>query len=291
MLADGFRFALCNEIYGRTPVAEIAADAAALGYDGLELAPHTLAEDATLLPASERASIRQQIRDAGIEFVGLHWLLVSPPGLKATAADTAERRRTWDYIHRAIDLCADLAAENTSAESVIVFGSPKQRSTTDGVPSTQGLAILEEELRRAGEQAGNSGVTVLLEAIPSAETNVVNTLEEAVDVVKRVHSPAVQTMFDVHNAADETLPHIELLRRFFPFIRHVHVNERKGGEPGTGHYDFAELLRALADLGYKHWISVESFDFSHPGHDIAARAIQTLRSSSPSALYEQTQKI
>lgn len=283
MRTTGFRFAICNEIYGQLPISEVSRDAASAGYEGLELAPHTLAEDATLLPQSERVRIRREIRDAGLEFVGLHWLLVSPPGLKATSADAAERLRTWQYVHRSIHLCADLAEQNSGNGGVIVLGSPKQRSTQADMPASQGIEILKEELARAGEVSAQRGVTLLMEAIPAAETNVVNTLAEAVSLVTAINNPAVRTMFDVHNAADEIEDHDKLLRRFLPFIRHVHVNEMNGGEPGTGDYDFATLLETLHELEYTGWVSVESFDFSRPGHAIARRAMECLKAAVPAS--------
>src|SRR3569833_86096 len=122
MPAD-FRFAICNEIFGQTPLSEACEQAREIGFEGMELAPHTLAEDATLLTHSDKRELRSQIEDAGLAFVGLHWLLASPPGLHITSADPAVSGRTWDYVHRAIDFCADLGG------GVIVIGSPKQRST------------------------------------------------------------------------------------------------------------------------------------------------------------------
>ena len=58
-------------------------------------------------------------------------------------------------------------------------------------------------------------VTVLLEALPANQSNVVLTLAEAVDIVKRIGSPAIRTMFDTHNAVDEAEPHATLVDRYF----------------------------------------------------------------------------
>jgi D-psicose/D-tagatose/L-ribulose 3-epimerase len=277
----GYPFAICNEIYRDIPFQDVCQSAKSLGYEGIELAPHTLAEDATRLSAEERALIRQQISDAGLDFVGLHWLLVSPPGLHITSADRSVRRRSWDYVHRAIDLCSDLGSDlarnNGDKRALMVFGSPKQRSTRDGMPSPEGVAIFAEELALAAPQAESRNVTLLVEAIPSAETDVVTTLAEAVAVVQRVDSPAVETMFDVHNTADETEPHGALLRKYSARIRHVHVNEPNGQEPGMGSYDFGALLNVLAELRYPGWVSVEAFDFTRPPEEIARRAIDCLK--------------
>jgi sugar phosphate isomerase/epimerase len=86
-------------------------------------------------------------------------------------------------------------------------------------------------------------------------------------------------MFDVHNTADETLSHTELVRKYFPYIRHVHVNEMDGQEPGRGHYNFGPLLNTLAELDYSGWVSLEAFDFTRDPRQVAAGAITHLKAS------------
>src|SRR4051794_35189886 len=126
------RFAVCNEMFGQTPVEQVCKEVAALGYAGLEIAPFTLGEDPASLPETRRAELCRAMQDEGLCFVGLHWLLATPPGLHMTTADEAVRARTWEYVHRLIDLCADLAVCKAEYNAVIVIGSPKQRSAVDG---------------------------------------------------------------------------------------------------------------------------------------------------------------
>lgn len=274
-----FRYAICNEIFGQSPLSQICGVVKTLGYDGIELAPHTLGEDATRLTAEERAGIAKQIRDAGLTFVGLHWLLVSPPGLHITTGDEGKRKNTWDYVHRAIDLCADLAGNEDESKGVIVIGSPKQRSTNGLMTPRQAADILTHELAHAAPHAETRGVKLLLEALSPADTDVVNCLGDAVAIVRQIGSPAVQSMFDVHNAIQEKESHPELVRRNAAHIAHVHVNELDGQEPGRGGYDFARLLETLDELDYRGWISVEAFDFSRDPREIAERAITHLKAS------------
>jgi D-psicose/D-tagatose/L-ribulose 3-epimerase len=99
-----------------------------------------------------------------------------------------------------------------------------------------------------------------------------------VAVVREIASPAVQTMFDVHNAADETEPAATLVDRYFEFIRHVHVNEMNGGHCGTGDYDFKPLLEVLRRRDYKGWVSLEAFDFTPGPERIAAESLRHLES-------------
>lgn len=278
-VAKHFRFAICNEVFQGLRPEDGIARIRKLGYQGIEIAPFTLGPDPAALTPDRRREIRSAIQQSGLCFVGLHWLLTAPPGLHMTTTDTALRRRTWDYIHRLIDLCADLAgAENGG---VMVFGSPRQRSTADGMSPPDAAANLAAGLAAAAPRAEGRGVKLLLEALPKNQTDVVNSLAEAVAIVRQIDSPAVQTMFDTHNAIDETEPHSELIRRYFSWLAHVHVNETDGREPGMGNYDFGSLLAVLAELDYSGWVSVEAFDFSRDPEEIAARALHTLRAAGP----------
>ena len=278
-MAAPFQFAICNEIFGSIPFQAVCEQVSQLGYNGIELAPHTLAEDATTLTSDQRMELSNRVQDAGLQFVGLHWLLVSPPGLHITTADEVQRKRSWEYVHRAIDLCADLAGQSAAEKGVIVIGSPKQRSTEGKMTPRQAADILMHELAHAAPHAETRGVKLLLEALSPRDSDVVNCLGDATTIVRQIGSPAVQSMFDVHNAIEEKDPHTELLRRHHAHIHHVHVNELDGQEPGRGDYDFAKLLGALNDLDYKGWVSVEAFDFSRDPREIAKGAITHLKAS------------
>lgn len=283
-----YRFAICNELFEKRPFAEVCRKLRTLGYEGIEIAPFTLGGDPAALRAQERAEVGAQIADAGLSFVGFHWLLTAPPGLHVTARDERQRRHTWDYIGRLIDMCAELTSASHSENPVIVFGSPKQRSSNGGLSANECTIIFKEELARAAPLAASRGVTLLLEALSPSQTDVVTSLAEAVAIVREIQSPAVQTMFDVHNAIDESDPHPKLVREFMPYIRHVHVNEMDGCEPGAGDYPFEPLLATLAELDYAGWVSVEAFDFTRDSYDVASRAISHLKAAIPARVAAPT---
>ena len=182
------------------------------------------------------------------------------------------RERSWAHIRNLIDLCADLG-EN----GVMVFGSPQQRSTTGGLTREQATRNYIEGLASVAPQAEERGVTVLVEALPVAQSDVVQNLAEAVSIVEEINSPAIRTMFDTHNAIDEIEPHVVLVERYFPFLRHVHVNELDGRYPGTGDYDFGILLETLLRLNYQHWVSLEVFDFKPGPAQIAQDSLAHLQ--------------
>ena len=268
-----FRHSICNEAFEKWPFADACKAIRKAGYTGIEIAPFTLAEKPRDISAAQRAEYRETILTEGLTFTGLHWLMVSPKGLHVTGPDAGLRRQSWDHIRDLIDLCADLGPDG-----VMVFGSPKQRSTTGGLSREQATRNYIDGLAEIAPQAETRGVKVLVEALPVGQCDVVQTLEEAAGIVREIASPAVGTMFDVHNAIDEAEPHATLVDRYFDVIRHVHVNELDGRHCGTGDYDFKPVFEVLRRRGYKGWISLEAFDFTPGAERLATESLRYLES-------------
>ena len=267
---------MCNEAFESTPFVEQCRTLKSAGYQGIEIAPFTLAPSPLDITAEQRNEYRRIMAGEGLRFVGLHWLMVSPKGLHVTTPDEALRERSWNHIRQLIDLCADLGEGG-----VLVFGSPMQRKTTGGLTREEATRNYVQGLASVAPQAEARGVTVLVEALPIGQSDVVQTLEEAVGIVQEINSPGVRTMFDVHNAIDEVEPHPVLVERYFEYIRHVHVNELDGRHCGTADYDFGALLATLLRLNYQHWVSLEAFDFKPGGAAIARESLTHLLRVTP----------
>src|SRR5215467_12034049 len=156
-----FHHAICNEAYEKWPFADACKSIRKAGYEGIEIAPFTLAEDPPALTPDARRECRGVIASEGLQFVGLHWLMVSPKGLHVTTPDAALRERSWRHIRDLIDLCADLGPGG-----VMVFGSPNQRATTGGLTREQATRHYVEGLAAVAPLAESRGVTVLIEALP-----------------------------------------------------------------------------------------------------------------------------
>ena len=268
-----FRHAMCNEAFEGWPFAEACQAIREAGYTGIEIAPFTLAEKPADVTAAQRRECCEIIQSEGLSFVGLHWLMVSPKGLHVTGPDASLRRRSWEHIRDLIDLCADLGAGG-----VMVFGSPNQRSTTGGLTRDAATRNFIDGLAGVAPHAADRQVSVLVEALPANQSDVVQTLEEAVGIVREIGNPYIQTMFDVHNAIDEALPHAALVERYFDYIRHVHVNELDGRHYGTGDYDLKPVLEALRRRNYAGWVSLEAFDFTPGAERLANESLRHLES-------------
>jgi D-psicose/D-tagatose/L-ribulose 3-epimerase len=264
--------AACNDMFQESSFAQAAKAIRKAGYTGIEIAPFTLSADPAALAPATRREFRDTLASEGLAFAGLHWLLAAPQGLHVTTPDLALRERSWDYLHRIVDLCCDFGG------GVLVFGSPKQRSSTGGLTPTQATRILAEGLAEIAPYAAERGATLLLEALSPDQSDVVATLDEAASIVREIGHPGVQLVFDTHNAVAEVEPHQVLLDRHFDLIRHVHVNEMDGRQPGSGTYDFRPVLEVLHRRGYAGWVSLEVFDVPGDPVEIAASSLQYLES-------------
>ena len=268
---------VCNELYGETEFVEACRSIKRAGWDGIEIAPFTLMQNATRLPVERRREVRDIIVSEGLRFVGLHWLTVGPEGLQVTTPDRAVRQHSWDYVRGLVELCADLRPAGATG-GVMVFGSPAQRRAVGGLSREQAEANYVEGVCSIVPDLEAAGVTLCVEALPLDQCDVIVTLDRAAEIVDEIASPSVQTMFDSHNAIDETEPHGQLVRRHWEKIRHIHVNELDGSYPRpNGGYDFKPVLQVARDREFGGWVSMEVFDFSPGAEEIVNRSIQYLR--------------
>jgi len=271
----GFKYAFCSESMQGMSWAEQCDLVARTGYRGIEIAPFSLVKESVEeLAAGRRREMVRSMKNAGIECAGLHWLLSSPPpGLHVTTPDQETRRKTWAYLEKLIDFCGDLGGP------VMVFGSPKGRSSIGGLSATEAKKYLTEGLAGIADHARRRGVKILLESLGKNQTDVVNTLAEAVEILERLDHPAIQTMFDFHNATDETEPFPDLIEKYFSRIRHVHVQEMDGRYLGSGKgaTEFAPAFQKLKDRNFRGWISVEVFEFSPGPAILALESLKTLK--------------
>jgi sugar phosphate isomerase/epimerase len=116
---------------------------------------------------------------------------------------------------------------------------------------------------------------MLLEPLP--ETNVVQRLDEAIALVQQANHPNLRTMLDVKSALAETDDVPALIRRYAPYLAHVHLNDSNLRAPGYGATDFAPILDALRTVGYTGWASLEPFDYSPDPETMAREALRYLK--------------
>ncbi len=272
------KIALCNEVLAHLPFVEQCKAAAALGYDGLEVAPFTLAADPMQMSDRQAIAFAHIAQDHGLSIFGLHWLLVAPAGLSIASPDAALRARSTDVMCRMVALCQLMGG------SYLVHGSPKQRSVPQGDTHDATLARVRDCLAIAAQAAQACGVTYCIEPLSRKETDVLNTIAQAAQWVDEINSPAFKTMVDCSAAGQtEDEPVAELMARWMPTgrIAHVQVNDPNRRGPGQGEMNFKPILKTLLRMQmqghYNGIIAVEPFDYVPDGMGSAAHAMGYLR--------------
>lgn len=266
------RFGICNELFEGWPLERVLGYCAQVGYDAVEIAPFTLAEDIRDLSPDVVAEMRRAADQAGIDILGLHWLLASPAGLSVNGPDHAVRAETRDFMFALIALCRDLGGR------IMVFGSPSQRSLTEGDTPEALWARTVDMFRACGEEAARHGITFALEPLTKKETDFLNTRDEAVRLIEEIDCPAVRLHLDVKAmVGQEDRPPETIIRESAEHLAHVHANDVNLRGPGFGDVDFRPIAAALEEIGYEGIVSVEVFDFSPDPETIATQSLAYLR--------------
>jgi sugar phosphate isomerase/epimerase len=270
-MRDEGKFAICNETFEGWEHARVCRFVAELGYKGLEIAPFTLAPRITDVSDAQRHSIRAEAEDAGLQIIGLHWLLARTEGLHATSPDESVRRKTAEYLVELAKCCRDLGGD------LLVFGSPAQRRFLPGVTREQGWDYGTDTFRRALPGIADCGVKLCLEPLTSQETDFIISCAEGVEMLERIPHPNFGLHLDVKAMSSEATPVPELIRTYGPGTFHFHANDPNRRGPGFGATDFVPIFRALAEANYEGWVSVEVFDYSPDPETIARDSLRYMR--------------
>jgi sugar phosphate isomerase/epimerase len=266
------KFAICNETFQDWPIARGFDFAAEVGYTGVEIAPFTIDTDARRITPAQRAETRAAADAAGLEIIGLHWLLAKTEGLYLTTHDKPTRERTIDYLRALIALCHDLGGH------VMVFGSPQQRVLLPGVSNDEAMRYAAEVFQAIAPDLQAAEVTLALEPLSPDWGPFLNTAAEGVKLIEMVGSPNVRLHLDCIAMSTESIPIPTLLHQHRQLLAHFHANDPNKQGPGFGDLDFAPIFQALGEIDYQGWVSVEVFDYTPGVERLARESIEYMQS-------------
>jgi sugar phosphate isomerase/epimerase len=265
------KLAICNETFQDWPFDRAFAFARQLGYTGIEFAPFTINPNARAITSEQRSQVGRQAETAGLEVVGLHWLLAFTEGYHLTSPDAEVRCKTADYLADLARLCRDLGGR------VLVLGSPKQRNLLPGVSMDQAMEYAADVLRRAMPAVEQCGVVLAIEPLGPEEGDFLLTAEAGVQLLHMVDSPHCRLHLDVKAMSSEPQPIADIIRQNAPYLEHFHANDANRRGPGMGDIDFLPILAALKDIDYQGWVSVEVFDYTPGVETLASESIAYLQ--------------
>ena len=265
------KYAICNEQFEGWDFGRVCRYVKSVGYDGLEVAPFTLAPRITDVDKARRAQLRSEADAAGVAIIGLHWLLAGTEGFYLTSPEVAVRERTSRYLVDLAEATRDFGGD------LMVFGSPKQRSLLPGVEPQAAFDYAVDTFRRAMPGIAGAGISLCMEPLGPSETDFINTAEDGARLMEAIGDPNFILHLDVKAMSSEPTPIPDIIARFAPRTGHFHANDPNRRGPGFGEVDFVPIFQALKDAGYDRWVSVEVFDYTPDPETIAEKSLEYMR--------------
>lgn len=141
---------------------------------------------------------------------------------------------------------------------VIVFGSSGSRSVPKGFSHEEAKQQFISLGKKMGPLAAKYGVVIGVENLNRNESNFINTIAEAYEIVQQIDHPNIKITADIyHMLREEESP--KSLREAGKYIYHCDIAEKENRTPpGIAGDDFKPYLQALKDINYKGNIALET---------------------------------
>jgi sugar phosphate isomerase/epimerase len=230
-----------------------------IGFDAIEVFPPSP-------DAVNPADLQRLLNEHGLALAavgtGAGWV---KQRLHLCLPDAGAREKAKDYIRSIIDFAGPFHAP-------AIIGSMQGRSG-EGVDHPTAQRYLAEALEELGEHARQYGVPLIFEPLNRYETNMVNTVESGVALLKSLTTKNVKLLADLFHMNIEEVDSAAALSAGAGFIGHVHFVDSNRRPAGMGHVDFAPIAQALVETGYNGFASAEALPY--PDSESAAR--QTMK--------------
>jgi sugar phosphate isomerase/epimerase len=190
--------------------------------------------------------------------------------------DAAKRRDAVENMKSLLSIIAELGGYGAVTPAAYVLHSnslPPFRAPRSPVDDR---AVLLEGLQPLAEHAAREGVFVLLEPLNRYGDYMLNRLDQAVDLCRAVGLPSMRGVGDFYHMNIEERDLAATIRSAGTYVQQMHATDSNRLQPGRGHIDFAPSLRALDEIGYDHYVSLECNLEGNP-QTVLAEAAQFLR--------------
>lgn len=217
--------------------------AARLGFDAVEIfAPGPNDFDASLL----RELLAQHNLRVAAFGTGAGWVKHK---LTLTSPAPAVRQRARDFAVQMMERAAEFKAP-------IIVGSMQGR-IEPGVDREDVLDRLREALGELAVHAARQKQSIFFEPLNRYETNVINNVEQALELLAPVAAKNIKLLLDIFHLNIEEANIAASLRQAGAALGHVHFVDSNRRAVGWGHIDYAPIIRALRDIKYSGYLSAE----------------------------------
>jgi D-psicose/D-tagatose/L-ribulose 3-epimerase len=203
--------------------------------------------------------------------MGATTCLVMPPGRDLVSDDVQQVADTQAYLKGCLDMAAGIGASVVAGPAYAPVGRTWLMSAEE---RSQTIGRLVDSLRPVVAHAATRGVALGVEPLNRYETSLINTVQQALEVVDRIDSQWCGVALDTFHMNIEEKDPPAAIKSARGRIAHVQVCGNDRGAPGSDHTDWDAIVDALDDAGYTGPLCIESFS---AGNMTLARAASIWR--------------
>lgn len=182
------------------------------GYEFIDLSGKQLAE----MPIRQVEAIKEMLQKYGVPCMGLH---ATFPASVAICGRRYDETAYDDYIEKLAERVTILGAK------YIGVGSPYSRNLEDGISKEAAENQLIKCLEKLCDKLPDS--MILLESLNCEETNFINTMPEAYDIIKKVTKKNIGLVWDIYHFAKMKESIKDLSSELLKKVNYIHIADEK----------------------------------------------------------------
>ncbi len=168
----------------------------------------------------------------------------------------SEQRTAMTYCKKLIDQMVVLGCPSLIGPVYSVVG---KADAVEPAQQKKEWALVVKNLKVLAAYAEKKGVQICIEPLNRFETDFLNTVEQALKLVKDVGSKALKIQLDTFHMNIEEKDQGKAIRKAGKLLGHFHACGSDRGTPGNDHIDWKPIARALKEINYRGDVVIESF--------------------------------
>jgi len=215
-----------------------------IGFDGVEI-------DVRKLFYSDIGTVKKALKDNALDCV----LGVSlDASTDVSNPDETVRNRGIQFLKKSIEIASKLDIKLVTGSTYAALGvCPSEGRTEERWLNS--VESVKEVCRFAKEY----NILIGIEAINRFRNYLINTIDEALKFIEEVGEPNLVVHADTFHMNIEEKNFYEPIRVAGKKLGYLHANESHRGYLGDGHVDWEGLFKALFEIDYDGWLTIETF--------------------------------
>lgn len=178
------------------------------------------------------------------------------PTRDLTHDDPSVHQQCFNYISECLELCTQWDAKFLAGPMYSAVGKARMVSAEQRKIEWERAVT---NLRKVCELAHAKGLSIALEPLNRFESDLINTAEDVMRLIRDINHPAASVLLDGFHMAIEEPDLEKAIATVGNKLIHVQVSENYRGTPGTGQTPWHAFKKGLEKVNYSGVVSIESF--------------------------------